>query len=858
LVIIILVPLAGLTAGPVLVRLHVPPPGQLNLEQLWRVDLNNTTSDTFHDVWLHGEVREARRGLVYRANTDKFDLPPGRKTVRYRTIRVKDQWHARGYEAFVLRAGRIPAGVYTYSVTLEPDLGGDTGHVTVQNPTPPRLVTPRDGDTLRMGLPNMTWTRVGNYRGRVSYELVVVELRPGQTKERAVRANPPWFSRRGIPATLFRYPVGGRRLEPQKRFAWQVKVYLNGELKPELSSEVNEFVLSPKKLPGLRARGPLVVTREVLRQDNWYDVTLKLTNAGLVDIDNIVVVDSNVGVQCEDVAMVPWKGYPPCRVYDNTTGRTSTIEVEFPSAWTLEPGKTMILRYAVVPILYHFPSGGRLVVLFKRMVGKQLRITYQAGGEQRSAEYPGLAREFGSEVNDAFRSADYLIATVPQSLYQQNPGASGQEDVNKLLARMARMAKYKKGVLGYSAPGSHYDFHQLIAPGGKWNSRLCPGWSQSGYLLLVGDRDIIPHWYTIHVVPKRPIDLSDHYYSDIDYDWKADLRVGRMIGATAADLTIPIEQSLAVLSGVAENDGSHALLISGFEKIGDVFPIDTEAGADYLRAPKQANAICSHMEYFTWHGRILDKALKHKGVAAGGAHKDSSLGTYSLEQLGAWLWRIAAPVEFAIKYPTHSSDSYFTDSEGKQRRVPWNFGHNGVLGAGTRAEQIEHDRRGYFGVGYIFQPDWNAAKALCLNLVKKKVAGKDLVIFCGHGSGGSMSIIGEGDVSGMSITAKKSRPIVVGFGCSNGRYLGSSISRAFLKHGAGAYMGATVMINTADPRRHIRNPRFLQYWNKGKRIGDVFREWKIDLESTHFQSLLDRRLLFAFNLYGDPKFGGNP
>ena len=49
------------------VDLHVPPDEQMNIERYWWLDLNNRTRETFRNVWLYGEMHEARRGLVYRA-----------------------------------------------------------------------------------------------------------------------------------------------------------------------------------------------------------------------------------------------------------------------------------------------------------------------------------------------------------------------------------------------------------------------------------------------------------------------------------------------------------------------------------------------------------------------------------------------------------------------------------------------------------------------------------------------------------------------------------------------------------------------------------------------------------------------
>lgn len=222
---------AAVLAGLVEVRLHVPPSGQLALEQLWWVDLvAKVDIDTI--VWLEGYVNEAREGQVFSAKSNEFRLTlkkGEKKTVRLKDIRIRDPKYKRGYEAFYLRSGTIPEGNYTYHVKLMPDLGASEGSVEVILPGPPRLVLPLDGDTLGEHFPSFVWTRpVPAPQGQVSYRLRLVELLEWQTKEEAIAANTPWFEQKGIGRTNLRYPASARSFETSKtggRFAWQVEAY---------------------------------------------------------------------------------------------------------------------------------------------------------------------------------------------------------------------------------------------------------------------------------------------------------------------------------------------------------------------------------------------------------------------------------------------------------------------------------------------------------------------------------------------------------------------------------------------------------------------------------------------------------
>ncbi|MGQ9707705.1 MAG: hypothetical protein ACUVUR_02375 [bacterium] len=57
----------ALSAAPVEVRLHQPPPGRYAAENLWWVEIDNLTQNTY-TCYLHGEIWEATKGLVFKAN----------------------------------------------------------------------------------------------------------------------------------------------------------------------------------------------------------------------------------------------------------------------------------------------------------------------------------------------------------------------------------------------------------------------------------------------------------------------------------------------------------------------------------------------------------------------------------------------------------------------------------------------------------------------------------------------------------------------------------------------------------------------------------------------------------------------
>ena len=99
-------------------------------------------------------------------------------------------------------------------------------------------------------------------------------------------------------------------------------------------------------------------------------------------------------------------------------------------------------------------------------------------------------------------------------------------------------------------------------------------------------------------------------------------------------------------------------------------------------------------EFITIREKVLRKALRHTTVESGGAHIDSSLDAYTLKQVAAWMREIImGKAAFDAQYPYNLGDQYFTDSEGRLRRVPVNFGNSDIGAAVQSAEVIENNRR---------------------------------------------------------------------------------------------------------------------------------------------------------------------
>ena len=176
---------------------------------------------------------EARKGPLFRGNSNEFESPPGRERITARDIReIRDEWYLEEDKQFILRTGTVPAGSYDACLYL---MDASTGqeltqqciHIEVRPAAPPRLISPRSGKGLETGRPIFTWTKPAPvpFDQRVLYKFKIVEVYKGQTKEEAIRANPAWYEEDGISRTSFQYPLRAKDLDPDRQYAWQVQAF---------------------------------------------------------------------------------------------------------------------------------------------------------------------------------------------------------------------------------------------------------------------------------------------------------------------------------------------------------------------------------------------------------------------------------------------------------------------------------------------------------------------------------------------------------------------------------------------------------------------------------------------------------
>jgi len=330
-------------------------------------------------------------------------------------------------------------------------------------------------------------------------------------------------------------------------------------------------------------------------------VTLQIRNAGNAAARNIII---------EDVL----HGFCPTGIHYTIPSSGSTLSTRFYRSASfasalmqipeLGAGESLTIKYAVVPIL-------REIIPFHRNIGATVIISYNGTQGDHyddmlclttsdvsvQMETPPFHWSTGDVVSlpDAVSAclycSDYLIVTCPGNMFML---PSTDEEVSLLLQSMARLAWIKEGALAFLDSARESTMRtrlcELIWHDGYWSEQLDPDYPHYGYLLIVGESDIVPSWHhrSFDIIwesgGEKHVDLCDTDYADSNSDWKPEIIVGRIIGESANALRIPIDASIAVAEGGAGEPWPvmSALLISGYGDHYEVFEESVDECAAYL------------------------------------------------------------------------------------------------------------------------------------------------------------------------------------------------------------------------------------------------------------------------------------
>ncbi len=312
-----------------------------------------------------------------------------------------------------------------------------------------------------------------------------------------------------------------------------------------------------------------VIGHTVERTGNHFEISLVVENQGTQIAQNVVIQSGLTGFQAISggSAGAEWTGRY------NPSGRFGYCEIHSDA---IPASAQRTFTYHAVPVLQNpsppIPRIGHFIYLDYSDPGAY------GQGYSRSDPWPVIqvtSPEGTQDVQQAHQAAvgvcDYLITTNPYRLYAVfNPGfyqgaTQATADVDEVLSLMAELAFAKQGTLGYNDQYDIASLVQLVHVGGLWSSQLASGWASSGYLLIVGETEIVPaqqKQYSLDY-PDGPYVwnyVSDYRYASTSGDeHRPELCTGRIIGNSAGLLGTALQASL---SGKAF-DRSDSLLVSG-------------------------------------------------------------------------------------------------------------------------------------------------------------------------------------------------------------------------------------------------------------------------------------------------------
>jgi hypothetical protein len=180
--------------------------------------------------------------------------------------------------------------------------------------------------------------------------------------------------------------------------------------------------------------------------------------------------------------------------------------------------------------------------------------------------------------------------------------------------------------------------------------------------------------------------------------------------------------------------------------------------------------------------------------------------------------------------------------------------YDGLVMVSVNVEGILTDRVIHADRGNSFRVVDMEYPANAIQQFEDNISGADLIWFQAHGWAGGMDPAIH--VDNFPVDFGGAHPIVNAWSCTTGDYEGygdNGIAEAFLKSGAGVYIGSTevspVSKNSNTSRKYYRD-----YWEPGKDAAESFARFKNDRWEVSEYYDWWWYLINEYNFYGDPKF----
>lgn len=241
---------AGNIQSQVVVQIKQPPPGKLNVENLWSVTLKNTTQITYK-VYLEGNLTESTDGLIFKATSAEFNLAPGTSTVTVSDVSpISATFPVAKYKNVLMQTGDVPSGQYQVCVQVRQKTGADLGfqciNHTVEQISAITLLGPAKDAEVAEKNPTFNWIPVVFNKPGYQYTLTIAE-KIG-TPQQSIKV--PYFTKTQS-QSLLPYPISAPLLEDGKTYYWQVTLQdPAGNIVQSATSEIFSFKKSQPMADG--------------------------------------------------------------------------------------------------------------------------------------------------------------------------------------------------------------------------------------------------------------------------------------------------------------------------------------------------------------------------------------------------------------------------------------------------------------------------------------------------------------------------------------------------------------------------------------------------------------------------------
>ena len=307
--------------------LRQPPPNHLNMTDLWKLDINNSTKENI-TIFLEGYCSEEKDGMIVTGVSKIFVVKPGKSTYGYNDFKSGTvTWENKKYQKILIETGNAPSGIYTICVTAKYENGDIADNekciqqiIEITTEQQIILVTPDNKEKVDPES-NITFTWVPLVPAPTEgYILNIVEIKGKQSPEDAMLNNTAWFSNKNMKSALLQYPIDAKQFEPKKEYAWQVMVKTEGKENEFVKSEVWIFSVGSKdveKPPKEQVVNELKYFYQLTKEptNNYIEVSNDTLNiqfinnyassehiiANIYDVENQTMLMSNVSNSIKDI-----------------------------------------------------------------------------------------------------------------------------------------------------------------------------------------------------------------------------------------------------------------------------------------------------------------------------------------------------------------------------------------------------------------------------------------------------------------------------------------------------------------------------------------------------------------------------